>query len=271
MVRIGILSAPMPYVHHHPVLRVESYINREYLDWVQLSGAVAVVVPYNTAHLPAYLRSLHGMVFCGGSIENRETHTPRQYKAYLAAVHTVVDYAVRERDGGGYFPIWGTCLGFEILALMGDPPSDRNLFGELQKVEKFGKGTLTFAPEASRIKRRFPAALRAELERTPCCTHRHHYGFVLTNEHFAHMRDYLTVVATDRLKDGTPFLNMFEHKHYPFYGAQWHPERTFNAASEQVAEILSAFLRDEGAKAKKRAPLRLPHHDLNHAENVLIA
>jgi len=246
-------------------------VHREYLNWVQRSGAVAVVVPYNTEHLGAYLKSLHGMVFCGGSIEDKRTHTTRQYKTYLGAVHSVVDYAVKEKDSGNYFPIWGTCLGFEMLALMGDPPKDPELFKALQKVRKFGTGTLTFDPAFSKIKRRFPADLRARLEETPCCTHKHNYGFTLTDDNFEHMRHYLRVVAVDHLPNGTPYMNMFEYKHYPFYGAQWHVERTFNEASEEVADILSIFLRDECAKSKHRAPLRLPHDHLNSKENVLIA
>lgn len=238
-VRIGVVSSPMPSKHAH---KAESYMNRDYLSWVEMSGAKAILVPYNTKELGNYLDHLHGVVFCGGAIENEKTHPTEQYDAYLQTFRTVFAYAKRYD-----LPLWGTCLGFELMALMGEPPSPGTFFSSenLQPVKKIGLSPLRFTEGSTRLKAAFPLPLQKKMAATPFCRHLHKYGFRLDAPHFKVLQRYLDVVSVDETSDGTTFVNMFEFKERPFYGCQWHPEKVQNRLGAKVAKRLSEFFRDE--------------------------
>jgi len=71
-VRIGIVSAPMPLKQLN---RAESYLDKSYINWIEMSGANAVVIPYNTDSLATYMSTVHGVLWVGGGIENLKTHS----------------------------------------------------------------------------------------------------------------------------------------------------------------------------------------------------
>ena len=269
-IRIGILSSPMPLNH---VKQAASYVDHEYVGWVQLSGASAVVVPYNTDSLYEYLDSLHGMVFCGGAIENEKTHSAAQHDQYMRVVRTIYAYAVKKQKSANCFPLFGVCLGFELLALMGDAEAQRRqrIVESLQNVDKHEMSPIRFLQTASRMKRDFPAALRRQMQSTACACHAHKYGFTLTDDLYTkHLAKYLTVVSVDQTDEGVDFINLFEYLNFPFYGCQWHVERTFNELSFQVARKMSLFFKKECAKATPRAELWIRHRTLSSKESVLI-
>ena len=265
---IGILSAPMPNHHLH---RAASYVERAYVRWVELSGALAVVIPYNTKHLQQYLASVDSVVFCGGSIENDATHSAAQYRKYMSVFRAVYDYAVRRnRTPGGYFPLWGTCQGFELLALMGDPPKPNHFYETMDAVPKHGLSILAFQGP-SRFRRLFTGAERGKLAAVPSCTHAHDLGFRTGSDVARRMQAYLDAVSVDRTDDGAEFINMFAYKDLPFYGSIWHVERPTNDLSELTAQRFSEFLRKESEKSAKRPKaLRLAREPLSSAETVLL-
>jgi len=79
-----------------------------------MSGAQVVpIFAYNdTAYLNSILSKINGVLFTGGSIgfdiKNRWT----------ANADHIVKYAMESSSRGNPFPIWGTCLGFELLAYL---------------------------------------------------------------------------------------------------------------------------------------------------------
>ncbi len=265
--KIGILSSPMPKAHLH---RAASYVERAYVRWVELSGASAVIIPYNTKNLQRYLGSVDSVIFCGGAIENEATHSAAQYRQYMRVFRTIYEHAVRRNN----FPLWGTCQGFELLALMGDPPKANHFYDTMQAVPKHGLATIAFRGP-SQFRRLFTAAERGRLEAVPSCSHAHRWGFRTDSDVARKMQSYLDVVSTDRTDDGTAeFINMFAYKNKPFYGSIWHVERTTNELSEMTAQRFSDFLRKEAEKGGCQRPnkpwrttIRVP---LSSAETVLL-
>lgn len=248
-VNIGIVSAPMPLKHLN---QAQSYLDKAYVSWVQLSGANAVVIPYNTTELAAYMSSVHGIVWVGGGIENTKTHSPKQYRELLHVFRRIYEYAVRENDKGHYFPLWGTCLGFDILAMMPEHV-DHDCFKRIQHAHKFRLAPLVFTGP-SRLRRAVPLNLQRDLASAPCVRHVHEYGFDITSEHTRKLTRYLKIVSVDEADDGTKFMNMFEFKNYPFYGSQWHPEKPLTDLGVDLAYTLSLFLKKECAHNKTVPP-----------------
>jgi len=263
-IKIGILTAPMPAPH---LDRAQSYLDRDYVAWVELSGANAVIIPYNTPDLKEFLNRVHGVVLVGGAVENRATHDRRQYAVLVSAVTRIFRYAMSCR----YFPVWGTCLGFDMLAMMGENLKS-NLFKRVQPEHKFSNVPLVFTGK-SRIRAQFSPAMQARMAREPVATHMHEFGFDMASPHLKHLLKYLTVVSTDSSDTGGKFLNIFEYKRYPFYGSQWHPEKPKGELAEAVSFILSHFLKKECAKNKQRVPLwgkTFRSVKFKHPETVLL-
>jgi gamma-glutamyl hydrolase len=248
-IQIGIVSAPMPKYHLH---RAESYLDKAYISWIEMSGANAVVIPYNTESLLSYLKTVQGIVWVGGAIENTKTHTTRQYEIMIAAFRTIFDYAIRENDRGNYFPLWGTCLGFDILAMMGENIQD-GFFKRIQHATKFSLSPLKFEG-ASRIRSYLPKKLMAKISSEPVVRHLHEYGFDVDVAHTKKIKRYLNVVSTDLSNDGVRFVNMFEYKKYPFYGSQWHPEKPLTDLGVELSHTLSLFFKKECSKNKSILP-----------------
>jgi gamma-glutamyl hydrolase len=263
-VRIGIFSAPMPTAYRD---KAESYLQHDYLQWIEMSGALPVVIPYNTAFLDDYLKSVNGVVWVGGAIENNETHSHDQYMKLRSVYEHAFQHATRETRRGNHYPIWGTCLGFDFLAMMGQHMHD---LGRMPKIHKTHSGTLKFQG-ASRLRRVFPVKLQQRLAREPVTRQKHKRGFDPMSQRTLRMHAYLKVISLDT-SDKSPrkFVNAFEYKHFPFYGTQWHPEKPVSALSEDVARRLSEFLKKECAKNRARTSWTAPTGKIFSSETVLL-
>jgi len=262
-VRIGIFSAPMPLAN---ISKAESYLQRDYLEWIEMSGALPVVIPYNTAYLDEYLHSVNGIVWIGGAIENAVTHAPTQYATLQRAYAHAFEHAQRETRRGNYYPIWGTCLGFDFLALMGQHARVRRM----AKIPKTHNGTLRFRG-ASRLRSVFSAAMQKRLAAEPVTRQIHARGFDPTSQQTRRMHDYLKVISVDTSDQSPrPFVNAFEYTHFPFYGTQWHPEKPVSSLSREVALRLSRFLKRECSKNRVRSEWRPPTGKIASQETVLL-
>jgi gamma-glutamyl hydrolase len=249
MINIGIVTAPMPLKHME---KAASYLDKSYVSWVQMSGANAVIIPYNSRDLPTYLSTVHGVVWVGGGIENKQTHPQDQYEIFVHTLRQIFEHAVRENDRGNHFTLWGTCLGFDMLAMMGENIKD-HYFQRIQHANKFRLGPLLFKG-ASRLRNSLPKALQQEVSKSPVVQHIHEYGFDLDSAHTKKLKKYLKIVSVDRADNGIEFMNMFEYKKYPFYGCQWHPEKPLTDLGIELSYTLSLFLKKECSRNNSLVP-----------------
>jgi gamma-glutamyl hydrolase len=224
---IGIIAFP-------EINSSRSVFPTNYVNWVESSGAKAVVIPYNLSHkkIAKQLDKLSGLIWTGGAIENHHYST-LQYNTYMNTLHLSFEIIKKYNDKGRYFPLWGTCLGFEILVLFGKNVNPSTIFDHVQSHPKSGKDCITFT-HSSRLKDWFGPEMCKKMEVTPCALHHHNLGFDIKP------MNHLTIVSTD-----SGFINMIEYKRYPFYGVQFHPERPFNAFSRKVSFYFSCFLKKE--------------------------
>jgi gamma-glutamyl hydrolase len=77
--------------------------------WLENSGARVVPILYggDWDETLEKLDHLNGVLFCGGSATSKD---------YIAFGKQIFEQAIQKNDEGNYFPLWGTCLGFEDLA-----------------------------------------------------------------------------------------------------------------------------------------------------------
>jgi len=203
-----------------------------YVNWIRLSGAIPVVF---SCYEPISLKEVDGLLLTGGDIELPK-YTRRQYTIYLKSVQQCIRKAKQYNDRGVYFPIWGTCLGFELMIALETSNSISTLFDTMDVCDHYAEAALSFTSAPSRIKSYFTPTELARFKRVRCANHRHHYGF-------QRKFDFLNVVSLDH-----GYINLVEFKWYPFYGCQFHVEDPFNETSTLLSYQLSKFFKEECSK-----------------------
>ena len=109
---IGILAQ-----HFHPddpfPVPGDCYISASYVKYLESAGARIVPIKINQEPevIEKLLSSVNGVLFPGG--DSDVMNSPFQRNAKMA-----FEYAVSQRNAGKYFPIWGTCMGFQQLSVL---------------------------------------------------------------------------------------------------------------------------------------------------------
>jgi gamma-glutamyl hydrolase len=220
----------------------KSYLFMAYIHWIEMSGETVVIIPYNIKEqkLLEILARVNGVVWVGGEIENKKTHTTQQYNDLVNTLFTTYQYAISENNKGNYYPIWSTCLGMDML-IMFVKEEESNIVKSMKPYSKNGVYSCVFTKESSRLKKWFSAYLQHEMKKQPCVYHNHNYGNDTIPE------DKVRVVS---MQDG--YINILEFIDYPFYGVQFHPEQPHNDFSIKVSEQFSLFFKQECSKNKNK-------------------
>lgn len=217
---IGIVSQSIdwkPYPDDKRFENYSSYIMAAYVRYLQGFGARIVPFVYDEPESETLdkLSKVNGVLFPGGDGD------------YLKIGQFIVDHAKKMNDDGQFFPIWGTCLGFENLAIFtaknGDP------------LEKYGQShvslPLQFTRDPRHTKMFCPMSIEAFKFQTGNYTLNSH-SFSLspkTVESDEGLREMWDVTSITLDENKRPFVASMEGKKYPFMGTQFHPEKVTQA------------------------------------------
>jgi len=107
---IGVVTEPLL----HPSSSRSSYIASSYVKFIEAAGARVVPLIFDAPRhqLTAALSGLNGVLFPGGGARLGDS-------AFFEAARFIWDHAIKANDAGDHFPIWGTCLGFELVVILG--------------------------------------------------------------------------------------------------------------------------------------------------------
>uniref|UniRef100_A0A8I3Q498 folate gamma-glutamyl hydrolase n=1 Tax=Canis lupus familiaris TaxID=9615 RepID=A0A8I3Q498_CANLF len=176
------------------------YIAASYVKYLESAGAR--VVPIR-------------ILFPGGSVDLKKS-------GYALAAKTFYNFAKQSFDDGDYFPVWGTCLGFEELSYL--------ISGQCLLTLTHTDGItmpLNFTKDASqsRMFQNFPPDLLKSLSVEPLTANFHKWSLSVTNfTKNENLKEFFNVLTTNT--DGkTEFISTMEGYKYPVYGVQWHPEK----------------------------------------------
>ena len=105
---VGILSQPLDGENSY-------YIAASYVKWLESAGARSIPIPYDADQelVSEIFSQINGLLFPGGAADLPIT------AKYLW------DLAVERNLNGDFFPVWGTCLGFEFMLML---VADKGLF-----------------------------------------------------------------------------------------------------------------------------------------------
>jgi len=203
-----------------------------------MGGARAVRIPYNATEneLDNVIENVNGIFFMGGDAELPDS------ARYV--VKSVTSNYVDANDAATLLPLWGTCLGFEWLLQCAEDSILSSGF-DSENVTL----PLMFTPkgEQSRMYNPNTALDMVELLKTNAVTMNNHRMGVKPSDFAASesLRDF-NVLSTNKDRKGVEFVSSFEHKMFPIYGTQYHPEKSnfeYGSAdpskSDQPYEVIS--------------------------------
>jgi len=195
---IGIITIPLKTQYGN------THIMKTYVDWFENMGVTVIPIPYNTTEHEKYFNMVNGLFIPG---EKRGINDFDNNRIIIKCISTFLLLSLRE-----YFPIWGTCFGFQALICL--------IAGFTKLKDHPAQGVYPVHISNSRL---FKNIHSKHLLQTQ---HNHDYG--ISVEDFIknhHLRRFYTISSTSIDNNNKEYITSIEAKYYPIYGTAWHPER----------------------------------------------
>lgn len=210
---IGVLAQEV----YSPSPGKNAYIAASYVKYLESAGARVVPVMINKTEeeYTTLFKSINGILFPGGGASIFSS-------GYAKAAGIFYKLALEANSKGDYFPVWGTCLGFEQLTLL---TSGKSLLSHTNTSGVALPLNFTKESKDSRMFKEFPEDLMTSLANEPLTENSHQWS--VTTEDFTadeRLKKFYRILSTNT--DGqTEFVSTVEAYDVPIYGTQWHPEK----------------------------------------------
>eukprot|EP00727_Mastigamoeba_balamuthi_P008063 m51a1_g3878 putative peptidase c26 family protein (434) ;mRNA; r:30437-32299 len=238
-----------------------SFLAASYAKWLESAGARVspLLHTMGAEEMRAFLSKVNGVLLPGGGI--LWDHHPE----YVAALRTVFAAAKQFNDAGDYFPLWGTCLGFEeLIMLAADDPWGDALDCGMDSRNLALKVGFTNASSSSRLWSGVPSFVVDDYATQPIAYHAHSCGVSVDRfRNHSRLSRFYKSLSEDQDRQGHRFVSSVEAYDYPFYAIMWHPEKTdfeWNSRdavprskeSSEAAYYVSRFLISEASKSNHK-------------------
>uniref|UniRef100_A0AAQ6A4M4 folate gamma-glutamyl hydrolase n=1 Tax=Amphiprion ocellaris TaxID=80972 RepID=A0AAQ6A4M4_AMPOC len=227
-----------------------TYIPASYVKYLESGGSrvMPIRLTLTTAEYENIFKKINGLLFIGGAVDLETSDFARVAKIFYRL-------ALMANDAGDFFPIWGTCMGLQLLTVL--------VAGESLLTDTLAENValplnLTTEAHSSRMFEGFPDKLMTALTQEPLTGNFHHFGVTVQNfQENKKLNSFFSLLSTNVAENGAHFISTIEGKRYPFYGVQWHPEVNrfqwdrkknypHSARAVQLSSLLAEFFVDEG-------------------------
>jgi len=200
-----------------------SFVGATIVRYLQEQGLYVVPIRYDmdSMSLSKLLPNLAGALFTGGGTE-LVPGTP-----YFDTAKAVYDYAISEGDQGRPFPLFGVCLGYELISIL--TANDTKVLDTGFDAYDYAL-PLQFTAEAntSTMFGKAPAQLMNALSQQSITLNDHECGVTpSTFANNAKLKKMFKVLSTNTDRKGKLFVSTIEARdtaRYPIFATQWHPE-----------------------------------------------
>jgi len=198
-----------------------------YHKYTEETGATSLVIPYDMPwdRMKEILDQLQGLVLPGGHAEFNSNGKPTYYGQQIMNIY---DYAISRNEKDRPFFLFGICLGFQELiraATINDLEVIQSGFDdhvphsvEFQPLDFFFK---------SKVLSRGNIEEYARVFKEQSFYYNHELG--ITPDHFKkypELEGNYNILGTSKDPKNLEFVTIIEHKKYPFFGTQFHPEKS---------------------------------------------
>ncbi|XP_026875986.2 zgc:171566 isoform X2 [Electrophorus electricus] len=207
---IGILAQENLDLEFDPHPQGSSYIPASYVKYLESAGARVIPIRINGTEedYTKIFYQINGLLLPGGNVDLQKSQYSRVAKIFY-------ELAIKANDALDYFPIWGTCQGFQQLTVL---TSNKNLLTLTNSMAV--ALPLTFVPGAqnSRLFKSFPKDLLLSLSEENITSNFHIWSLSVQNyTRNSKLKRFYKVLTTNT--DGKKeFISTME--------VQWHPEKS---------------------------------------------
>ena len=196
-----------------------TYIAASYIKYLESSGArvVPIMNDLSEDEILKLFKSINGVLFPGGGV-NLNT------SGYAEIGKRIIDLAKIAYDEGDYFPIWGSCLGFEFLSTL--------ISGDINILSQTDSENLPLPLDFSQNYRNSKMFANIEdtlaqfLSTNPTTMNNHKYSLLSSKfEANPKLKSFFRLLSTNKDRNGLEFVSTIEGIHYPMFATQWHPEK----------------------------------------------
>ncbi|XP_048378685.1 gamma-glutamyl hydrolase-like isoform X2 [Stegostoma tigrinum] len=179
------------------------YIAAPYVKYLESAGCRVVPVRLNLTNdeYEKIFYSINGILFPGGSSDVKTS-------AFAKVAKTFYNFALKAFDAGDYFPIWGTCLGMQLLTVL---TAGKNLLINTETENIALPLNLTYAAEFSEMFQQFPSDVYRALSQEPLTGNFHHFSLsvkdFLQDEE---LRKFYSILSTNYDRKGVEFVSTME-------------------------------------------------------------
>ena len=228
---IGILALPVDHgdcvtLRGAAPSKGTSCFHSLYVKWLEAAGARVAPIPFDLPpkNLTELLGSLNGALITGGETDIKSLDSP-----YMRAAGALYDHAHDLHAHGETWPLWGTCMGMQVLSILGAQDPSVLLSHAYDSEDLVLPLTLTPAAATSQLlcDKCLPAEARTTLLTRNATVNLHHDG--VPPEAFGAgttLGGAFSLLSTNVDHKGKAFASTIEASDgAPIFGAQWHPER----------------------------------------------
>lgn len=200
-----------------------TYIAASYIKYIESAGGRVVPLHYDQPldALAQNFAKLNGILFPGGDVSLTDLQSP-----FMVAAQYLVGQAVLANNRGDYFPIWATCMGFQLLSICTAQDPTVLVSNAFDAEDIANSLDFTELAPLSRLYTSISPSLFAKLAVQNLTVNFHHDGVLPSSfETNEKLRDTFHVLSTNVDRAGKEYVSSIEGKVLPFYGVQYHPEK----------------------------------------------
>ena len=230
---IGILTLPL--YDQNNFGENTTFIHAQYVKFLEQAGAMVVPIHYNSPpeEIEYILEHINGVLFTGGGLDFIDSKG--KLLPFTISAKIIYNKIIQLNQNGINFPLFGTCMGHQLMMFLECLNNDVIQLTDSYDVSNSLKFSFS-SQSQSKLFEDFPDYLinTAENEKI---TKNYHNWSVLTETFWGDFnlwKNY-TLLATSKDNKGVEYVANAEHKTFPFYTAQYHPEITqFTFASSDI-------------------------------------
>ncbi|CAM9706997.1 unnamed protein product [Ascophyllum nodosum] len=192
------------------------FVKAAYVNWLASAGIRSLPIRFNATpdEWEPILDGVNGMLLPGG--------TP----LLPDSARLAIKYAGDMNAGGDFFPVWGTCLGWEWMAqaVAGDYPVLGSGFDAENLTQPWG--LFAGVEDTSRMLSDIPNGLLDRARREPITANSHNRGVTPQDFAVSGVDEVFRALAINSDRQGRKYISAAEAFQSPMYGVQWHPEKS---------------------------------------------